>query len=194
MRGSLRKFVDSLAVQLLGALRAQGTIETLSLLLRQSLEDMLEQGRRSLGDVAGELFPGENGKQMQEHIHQELLAIFRSDGISRLIGRMVDTMIDSLAKRPVGILARLMPTGVRSGITEYIVLLANRMLLQEVPGLVKSLNISQLVADKVDSLDLLQLEGLLLSIMEEQFKYINLFGAFLGFLIGLVNLIVLQFG
>lgn len=192
--GQFEKICRSLAVQLLGALRAQGTIETLSLLLRQSLEDMLEQGRRSMGDVAGELFPGENGKQMQEHIHQELLAIFRSDGISRLIGRMVDTMIDSLAKRPVGILARLMPTGVRSGITEYIVLLANRMLLQEVPGLVKSLNISQLVADKVDSLDLLQLEGLLLSIMEEQFKYINLFGAFLGFLIGLVNLIVLQFG
>jgi uncharacterized membrane protein YheB (UPF0754 family) len=48
------------------------------------------------------------------------------------------------------------------------------------------------VTDKVDSLDLLKLEDLLLSIMEEQFKYINLFGALLGFFIGLINLIVLQ--
>ena len=66
------------------------------------------------------------------------------------------------------------------------------MLLKEVPGLVESLNIRRVVADKVNSLDLLQLERLLLSIMEEQFKYINLFGALLGFLIGLVNLLILQ--
>ena len=32
-----------------------------------------------------------------------------------------------------------------------------------------------------------------LSIMEEQFKYINLFGALLGFCIGLINLVLLQF-
>ena len=38
------------------------------------------------------------------------------------------------------------------------------------------------------SLDLLQLERLLLDIMAEQFRYISLFGALLGFLIGLVNL------
>ena len=35
-------------------------------------------------------------------------------------------------------------------------------------------------------------DRLLLSIMEEQFKYINLFGALLGFVIGLVNLLVLR--
>ena len=34
--------------------------------------------------------------------------------------------------------------------------------------------------------------GLLLSIMQEQFKYINLFGGLLGFLIGLANLIFLS--
>ena len=48
------------------------------------------------------------------------------------------------------------------------------------------------VTDKVNGLDLLQLERLLLSIMEEQFKYINLFGALLGFLIGLGNLALLR--
>jgi uncharacterized membrane protein YheB (UPF0754 family) len=48
-----------------------------------------------------------------------------------------------------------------------------------------------MVTEKVDSLDLLRLEGLLLSIMEEQFKYINLFGALLGFLIGFLNLLTM---
>jgi uncharacterized membrane protein YheB (UPF0754 family) len=57
---------------------------------------------------------------------------------------------------------------------------------------VESLNIKRVVTDKVDSLDLLQLERLLLSIMEEQFKYINMFGALLGFLIGLINLALVK--
>ena len=59
--------------------------------------------------------------------------------------------------------------------------------------MVESLNIQRMVTDKVNGLDLLQLERLLLSIMEEQFKYINLFGALLGFLIGLGNLALLRF-
>ncbi|MCI5188827.1 MAG: DUF445 family protein, partial [Candidatus Electrothrix sp. AS4_5] len=50
--------------------------------------------------------------------------------------------------------------------------------------------IKELVTEKVDSLDLMRLEGLLLSIMEEQFKYINLFGALLGFMIGLLNILI----
>ena len=65
-------------------------------------------------------------------------------------------------------------------------------MLREVPSLVDSLEIRQIVTEKVDSLDLLRLERLLMSIMEEQFKYINLFGGLLGFLIGLANLLLLQ--
>ncbi|MCI5196636.1 MAG: DUF445 family protein [Candidatus Electrothrix sp. AW5] len=56
--------------------------------------------------------------------------------------------------------------------------------------MVHTLNIKDLVTEKVDSLDLMRLEGLLLSIMEEQFKYINLFGALLGFMIGLLNILI----
>ncbi len=65
------------------------------------------------------------------------------------------------------------------------------MLASEVPGLVQSLNIRRIVTDRINALDLLKLEGLLLSIMAEQFKYINLFGALLGFLIGCLNVLVL---
>ena len=63
--------------------------------------------------------------------------------------------------------------------------------MRELPELAPALGIQELVCAKVDSLDLLQLERLLLDIMAEQFKYINLFGALLGFLIGLANLCLL---
>ncbi|PIY20375.1 MAG: DUF445 domain-containing protein, partial [Deltaproteobacteria bacterium CG_4_10_14_3_um_filter_60_8] len=65
------------------------------------------------------------------------------------------------------------------------------LLEREVPGLLDAINVRRIVTRKVDSLDLLRLEGLLLSIMQEQFKYINLFGALLGFIIGCANLLFL---
>jgi uncharacterized membrane protein YheB (UPF0754 family) len=65
------------------------------------------------------------------------------------------------------------------------------LLKKEVPPLVETLNVQRMVEEKVNSLELLKVEGLLMGIMKEQFKYINLFGALLGFLIGLINLLVL---
>ena len=118
------------------------------------------------------------------------MALLRSQRAARLIDKMMDSVFDGVLRRPVGVLNTILPAGVRAGLADYAVLTCNRILLREVPSIVDSLNIRQIVTAKVDSLDLLRLERLLLSIMEEQFKYINLFGALLGFLLGLINLLV----
>ncbi len=183
---------QQVAAQVMAILRSQGVQQTMSTMIREQLEEMLDQGHISVAELADMVLPGESGLKVRKTIVGELIAMLRSKQVSRLLDRMLNSMIDQLAAKPVGILQNLMPAGVRQGITDYIVLTANRMLLKEVPGLVDSLNIKEMVTEKVDSLDLLRLERLLLSIMEEQFKYINLFGALLGFLIGLMNLVVLH--
>ncbi|MFN2355898.1 MAG: DUF445 family protein, partial [Desulfopila sp.] len=104
---------------------------------------------------------------------------------------MIQTLLQDLLARPIGRLSALLPAGVRDGLYQSIQKMASDMLAVEVPGLVESLNLKQIVKEKVDSLDLMRLERLLLSIMEEQFKYINLFGAILGFLIGCLNVVLL---
>ena len=86
------------------------------------------------------------------------------------------------------------PVQVRSDLATGLAVFVNAMLVRELPGLLAHVNIQDIVTRKVDSLDLLQLERLLLGIMEEQFKYINLFGALLGFLIGLINVVILSLG
>jgi len=179
-----RTFAD----QLLAAGRSEGALTGLRALLHVGLETILEGGQRSLGEVAAQFFSREQGEEIRQMIGREVVALFRSNTSERLVHAMVGTMVDNLLARPLGRLYDIVPHGVRQGLIEYIILTSNRMLLQEVPGVVESLNIQRVVTDKVDSLNLLQLERLLLSIMEEQFKYINLFGAFLGFLIGLINL------
>ena len=84
-----------------------------------------------------------------------------------------------------------MPTDVLEELEEGLYRQVGEVLQKEVPPLIETLNVKRMVEEKVNQLDILQVEGLLMGIMQEQFKYINLFGATLGLLIGLLNLAVL---
>jgi uncharacterized membrane protein YheB (UPF0754 family) len=127
----------------------------------------------------------------KEWLKTEIRELLQTQKTLKTIDFLIDSLIDSLLRKRIGKLARLVPAGVREGWSRSLQKMASTMLENEVPGLVQSLNIRNIVTEKVNSLDILKLEGLLLSIMEEQFKYINLFGALLGFLIGCLNILFL---
>ncbi len=181
------------AARMLGLLQAEGAMNGLSVLVHVGMEDLLDGGQRTLADLGRQWVAQEQGERFREVLARECVALFRSNKTERLVNTMLASMVDALFNRPIGMLYDIVPHGIRKALNSTIVLMINRMLLQEVPGVVESLNIKRLVTEKIDRLDLLQLERLLLSIMEEQFKYINLFGAFLGFLIGLINLALVEF-
>ena len=90
----------------------------------------------------------------------------------------------------MGRLAERLPADVLDELEEGLYRQVGEVLQKEVPPLIETLNVSRMVEGKVNQLDILQVEGLLMGIMQEQFKYINLFGALLGGLIGLINLAV----
>ena len=190
--GQLDELCHTLAGQLLSALRSPAGRDLLCRALGQGFEDLVDRGNKTAAEVMAEIAPGMDQKSLARKLTNEVVSMLRSQRTDRVLGRIAGKILEMAASRPLGALARLMPPGVRTGIVDYLVFQINRILLREVPGLVHSLQISRLVTAKVDSLDLLKLEGLLLSIMEEQFKYINLFGGLIGFLIGLANLIVLH--
>ena len=181
------------ATRLLGLLQEEGALTGMSALVHVGMEDLLDGGRLSCAELGSKFFADEQGGQLREAFIGEVVALLRSHKTERLVSSMLGSMVDSLLNRPIGLLYNLVPHGVRRALNNALTLTVNRMLLQEVPGVVESLNIKRLVTEKIDGLDLLQLERLLLSIMEEQFKYINLFGAFLGFLLGLINLGLVEF-
>ncbi|MCL7488278.1 MAG: DUF445 family protein [Desulfobulbaceae bacterium] len=180
------------AEQLLGIVRSPGVIEAMATMLRENLEEMIGNGERTVSESASRLLGQEAADNLQGMAAAETVALIRSPRSRALLDKMMNTMFDSALNRPIGILNNILPATIRTGFTDYAVLTVNRIMLQEVPRLVDSLEIRRIVTAKVDSLDLLRLEKLLLSIMEEQFKYINLFGGLLGFLIGLANLLFLQ--
>ena len=183
---------SGLADQAVALLKDPATAQAVTNLGREALES--QQGR-PLAAIFADLFGSRGVTKGVDWAAAEVISLIRSNAVKRLLDRLVTDLVETrLMQQPIGSLAEFLPGEVRNGIGDYLLQQVSEVLVREVPGLVDSLNIRRLVARKVNTLDLLRLEGLLLSIMEEQFKYINLFGGLLGFLIGLGNLLFLVGG
>jgi uncharacterized membrane protein YheB (UPF0754 family) len=60
----------------------------------------------------------------------------------------------------------------------------------QIDSLLKTINIRTLVSDRIDSLDMLRVERIVLDVMAGQLKWINVFGGILGALIGGIQVLL----
>lgn len=185
----LRRLKGDLINQVIILLQNPNTAKQLSALLNEAITS---QQDRPLQEIITEVAGSDSLSKGKEILAAKVLAALRSQRIKKMLeGLVMEHVEKKLIHHPIGRLRDLLPRDVQDSMGDYGREQISAVLIREVPGLVDSLNITELVTRKVDSLNLLKLEGLLMSIMEEQFKYINLFGALLGFLIGCLNLLVL---
>ena len=61
---------------------------------------------------------------------------------------------------------------------------------EQLAGILDSVNVRALVRERIDKLDMLQVEGIILDLLAGELKWINLFGAVLGALIGVFQILV----
>lgn len=187
---NVEEFCAQLSTSIVALLREEKTAASLSTLIQTNFEEYAETNP-AMGQVLEEFLGKDKIDLAKKWLIGEIIKFFRTQNSLKTVENMLYGLIDKLMQKPIGQLSKLLPAGVRDGMYISLRNLSAQMLESEVPGLVHSLNIQNIVTEKIDSLDLLKLEALLLSIMEEQFKYINLFGALLGFIIGCFNLIII---
>lgn len=187
----IERFCNQLADQLFKALGNDKIGAALTSMVKTTIEVHLNEGNIAIGALLDDFLSEQTVEKGRAWVVSEGLALLRSEDTLRTVDCTINAMVDSVLAKRIGKLNRFLPHDVRQEIYLSIQKMASDILEKEVPGLVESLNIRSIVAAKLNSLDLLRLEGLLLSIMEEQFKYINLFGALLGFLIGCCNLLLM---
>lgn len=185
----IRQFLRERAVD---SVQSHRTAETLLGLAESGVQSVKNHSFGSLLDAA---LP-ENGRaETLDLLEERVLAALRSDKVAADIRNLTGRQLKKLlCEKAWGRLATRLPADVKEELEEMLYQQLVEVLKKEIPILVEALNVRQMVEDKVNGLDLLEVEGLLLGVMQEQFKYINLFGALLGFLIGLINLVVLHFG
>ncbi len=185
----LDRLTVHLAAMLAGWLRSPATASRITALVRQHLASV-EQA--PLEKVLSTAFGQQRLQSTTAWLAGEIRAALGTSAFRRFLDGVAVALLDEgVLARPLGRLRDFLPRSVREGIGAYLLQQASGLLVREVPALVDGLHIRSIIARKVNSLDLLRLEELLMGIMREQFKYINLFGALLGFVIGLANLLLL---
>ena len=183
----VRQFVRAQVVETVQSRRSVDT----AVVLAEGVIDRLKD--RSFGNLLRASLPEQGLEQGQDYLAERLLEVIRSPRARAALEAVLIEQSDNwFYYQPLGLLSARLPGDLRQELEYGSFQLIEEILKKEAPRLVETLNVRHMVEEKVNSLDLLQVEGLLMGVMKEQFKYINLFGALLGFLIGLVNLLALQ--
>ncbi len=181
-----RRYISECSVEVVQSRR------TTDLLLGFADKGLQQVKDRSFRSLLDENLPAAGVEQIQNSLSDRLLKMARSAEAATAIDAVIKDKLDVwMFHRPLGRLAERLPADVLEELEDGLYRQVGEVLQKEVPPLIETLNVKRMVEDKVNQLDILQVEGLLMGLMQEQFKYINLFGALLGFLIGLLNLAVL---
>lgn len=180
-----RRYLNERSV---AALQSRRTTELLLGFADNGLQRIKDRSFRSLLDAN---LPDASVQRLQDELGDRLLKLVRSAQATAAIDAAIKDKLEIwVFQKPLGRLAERLPADVLEELEEGLYRQVGEVLQKEVPPLIETLNVARMVEEKVNQLDILQVEDLLMGIMKEQFKYINLFGAILGFLIGLINLAV----
>ncbi len=98
-----------------------------------------------------------------------------------------------LEKIPLGRPAVWLPVAVVNPLVDFSHRRLRQWLAAELPRLSENFAVRQVVEERINELPVLKVEELLLGIMREHFFYINLFGALVGGLIGLIQVLLMHF-
>jgi len=185
----MRRFVRERAV---GMVASPRSVE----LVMQALAEAYERiGDKRFDSLLQDALPEGTLARWRLQLTEQALTALRApatrDAFAGVLAEKVQAWVYQL---PLGKLAARLPADIREELEAGVVAHLEELLRKEVPPLIDTLNVARIVEGKVNSLDLLQVEALLMGVMQEQFKYINLFGALLGALIGMLNLLALSIG
>jgi uncharacterized membrane protein YheB (UPF0754 family) len=161
--------------------------------IENALGSFLESQRhKSVRAVIGAyLSIGEN--EIVDFTSTQILSFLSKPGTSDVLSdRIISIATGFLEDRrdtTVGELLRIDP-GKKDRLDSYLAETFSQILKERLPYLVESFNIRQLVVDKINQLDVAQVESLLLMVISKHLKWINIFGALLGALIGLSQVLL----
>jgi uncharacterized membrane protein YheB (UPF0754 family) len=135
----------------------------------------------------------ESTARLKTFLTKSLLTVLARDDTARTINAILSTQIERFMVAPIGRLADHMPPGsiekASAALTEKITAAARERL----PALIAEFDVGGLVRKKVSEYPIEKLEALVLSVAQHHLKTIELFGAVIGFWIGVGQAIYFWF-
>jgi len=161
--------------------------------IKAYLHDALERLQpRTLRELLETLNP-DSAPRVKAFLTKSLLTVLARDDTARTINSILSAQIERFLIAPIGRLADHMPAGAiekaSSALTEKIVAAARERL----PAAIAEFDVGGLVRQKVSDYPIAKLEALVLSVAQHHLKTIELFGAIIGFWIGVGQAIYFWF-
>jgi uncharacterized membrane protein YheB (UPF0754 family) len=167
LREQMPAIIDDLILQLEGLLAREGTRRQFLILANASLRQIL----------AAE----ETRREFRDFLRLRLAALTEDAALEAFLEKYRDLCLGDL----IGADKQRFD----SFICDTLFALEDKRLA----ALLKTINVRTLVSERIDSLDMLDVERIVLDVMANQFKWINLFGGILGGLIGLFQVLFSRF-
>lgn len=180
---------DQIAERTLALARSQELTTTVSAYLTDALERLRPHTLRAL---LQHLNP-DSVPRLKNFLTKGLLSVLAREETARAINHVLSTQVDRLLAAPIGRLSDHVPeTSVRrasAALTERITHAARERL----PQAIAEFDIGGIVRQKVAGYPVEKLEELVLSVAERHLKTIELFGAVIGFVIGIAQAVYFWF-
>ncbi len=136
-----------------------------------------------------------------ELIHFDDIAAQMSDpaaiaGIMPQLEKQIDEFLAVRIKEKIPVLAMFLSEGtnamIKAGLMEEMELMMPKLIQDYAKTLESKIDIEKMVREKVAAFSSDKLEALLLSVMASELRFVEIIGGVLGFLIGLLQLVITQ--
>ncbi len=150
-----------------------------------------ENADRSVGELLNQylevdeqMISGRLSRMMIGWLHKPDTAAGLSSRIINLISDFLDQLEHLPVRQAIGIDAER-----KKGIDSFLLSRMYEIIDSGLAEVLKTFNVEKMVVEKVNSLDIKNVEELLLTVIAKHLRWINVFGALLGFVIGSMQLI-----
>ena len=154
-------------------------------------EELLDQivgfpralGRRILGSILS-MLQGPAERMLSRNINE----ILKNNG-EEIVSNMIGTELNSFLDTPVKKLLAGKDEQLAK-VTNKVETLYRMVITEHLPRILETLDISKIVTDRINEMDVAETEKLILQVMKKELRAIVWLGAGLGFLMGWVNVLI----
>ncbi|MCI5945135.1 MAG: DUF445 family protein [Eubacterium sp.] len=153
-------------------------------------DKVLEAAKEKLAESMFGMMLGGSMLEPIAQMVEERLNEYLEDNGKEYIGKIVDAEADKLKEYTVGeVLFMLEEKGI--DIPQIVVNVYEKLVNEKLADVMKALNLSGIVEDRINAMEVAEVEELLLSIMKKELRAVVNLGALIGLVLGLMNVAIL---
>ena len=182
----LERVKNQITTSVLGLLQSDEMQKSISAYLTDSLHKIRPH---SLDAILQTIHP-ESEEKLKKMLSGGLLNILNQDETAKIINAVLAKQIEKLMAAPIGKLSdhisedQIKKTG--NQLTDTILQAAK----EKLPQAIQEFNVGEMVREKINNYPVEKLESLVLSVAKEHLRTIELFGAFFGFALGGIQVLL----